>query len=308
MQSFKSILVDIDATASVHPALERAVRLARKCGARLTIIDVMTVPTYARRYLPTEVEEEMVGRRREQLANVARGLLGVPSESKLLIGRPATVIIQEILRSQHDLLMRSHARDVAVSGSKPFGAIDMELLRKCPCPVFLVRPGGEGRTPQILGTVNTNTDDAAEQALNTKIVELTLLMALLEEGSPILLQAWAPFAEGTVGLHVSADAFAAYVEDARRHTAGDLETFAASFGSRLADVQTILRRGEPEEVIPEFTVAQAIDLVVMGAVGRAGIAGMLIGNTAERVVRKLPCSVLAVKPDGFVCPVHLDAE
>jgi nucleotide-binding universal stress UspA family protein len=131
-------------------------------------------------------------------------------------------------------------------------------------------------------------------------------MAELEGGSPMLLQAWAPFAERMVRSHSSDDAFAAYVEDVRRRTAGDLRQLAQSFGDRLSAVQTIHRRGEPEEVIPEFVVAQGIDLLVMGTVARAGIAGVLIGNTAERVLRKLPCSVLAVKPAGFVSPVRLD--
>ena len=57
-----------------------------------------------------------------------------------------------------------------------------------------------------------------------------------------------------------------------------------------------------------FVVAEGIDLVVMGSVGRSGLSGMLIGNTAERILRKLPCSVLVVKPDGFVSPVRLDVN
>jgi nucleotide-binding universal stress UspA family protein len=109
-----------------------------------------------------------------------------------------------------------------------------------------------------------------------------------------------------VRSHASDDAFAAYVEDVRQRTAEDLRHLAQSFGGRLAGAQTVHRRGEPEAVIPEFVVAQGIDLVVMGTVARSGIAGLLIGNTAERVLSKLPCSVLAVKPDGFVCPVSLD--
>jgi nucleotide-binding universal stress UspA family protein len=68
MDPFKSILVDIDAAVPAHPALERAIRLARASGATVTITDVMTVPAYARRYLPADVEEEMVTRRRQQLA------------------------------------------------------------------------------------------------------------------------------------------------------------------------------------------------------------------------------------------------
>ena len=307
MEPFKSILVDIDAAVPAHPALERAVRLARAAGARLTITDVMTVPQYARRYLPADVEEEMVARRREQLARVARTITDVPTDSKLLVGRPGTVLVQEVLRSGHDLLVRSHARDMSVDGATPFGAVDMELLRKCPCPVMLVRPDNLEPRPQIAGAVNASTEEQAERDLNTKIVEMTLLMARLEEGLPTLLQAWTPFAERLVQHHSSDDVFARYVDDVRCRTAEDLKQLAASFGGRLSGIQAIHRRGEPEDVIPEFVVAQGIDLVVMGTVARTGIAGLVIGNTAERVLRKLSCSVLAVKPDGFVCPVDLDS-
>ena len=50
----------------------------------------------------------------------------------------------------------------------------------------------------------------------------------------------------------------------------------------------------------------APDLVVLGSVSRGGIAGLLIGNTAEKVLERVECSVLTVKPDGFKTPVTLD--
>ena len=309
MEALKSILVDVDATASAHPALDRAVRLARSLGATLTVADVVTVPPHARHYLPPALEEDMVRERRQQLARVANAVNDVRAEAKLLVGRPATVLIQEVLRSQHDLLMRSHARELAASGPKPFGAVDMELLRKCPCPVLLSRHGSPASQPQILAAVNASTEEADEQALNAKIVELALLMAShLEAGPPRLLQVWTPFAERTIRSHSGDDQFASYVEGERQRAAGDLTRLARSFEGRLAGTQSTLRRGEPEDVIPEFVVAEGVDLVVMGTVARAGIAGMLIGNTAEQVLRKLPCSVLTVKPDGFVSPVRLDAS
>ena len=293
MEALKSILVDVDATASAHPALDRAVRLARSLGATLTVADVVTVPPHARHYLPPALEEDMVRERRQQLARVANAVNDVRAEAKLLVGRPATVLIQEVLRSNHDLLMRSHARELAASGPKPFGAVDMELLRKCPCPVLLSRHGSPASHPQILAAVNASTEEAEEQALNAKIVELALLMAShLEADPPRLLQVWTPFAERTIRSHSGDDQFASYVEGARQRAASDLTRLARSFEGRLAETQSTLRRGEPEDVIPEFVVAEGIDLVVMGTVARAGIAGMLIGNTAERVLRKLPCSVL----------------
>ena len=177
MEPFKSILVDVDATATAHPALERAIRLAQSTGATLTIVDVMAVPPHASSYLPAALEEDIVRHQRQQLARIANGVTDVRAESKLLVGRPATALIQEILSSSHDLLIRSHARDLTSPGPKPFGAVDMELLRKCPCPVLLARHGKPAPGPQIVGAVDAITEDADEQALNAKIVELTLLMA-----------------------------------------------------------------------------------------------------------------------------------
>ena len=304
MESFKRILVDVDAAATAHPALERAVRLARSSGATLTITDVMTAPPHAR--LPAALEEEMVGDRRQQLARIASTVTDVRAESRLLVGPPATVLIQEVLRSNHDLLMRSHARDLTTPGPKPFGAVDMELLRKCPCPVLLVRHGSAAPHPRIVAAINASTEETEEQMLNARIVDLSLLMAThLDASAPLLLQAWAPAAERTIRSHAAADQFAGYVEEARQRATADLTRLAQSFEGRAAGLQPILRRGRPEDVIPEFVVAEGVDLMVMGTVARAGVAGLLIGNTAERVLRKLPCSVLTVKPDGFVSPVRL---
>ena len=46
-------------------------------------------------------------------------------------------------------------------------------------------------------------------------------------------------------------------------------------------------------------------LIIMGTVGRTGIPGFIMGNTAETILNRIDCSVLAIKPDGFVTPVRL---
>jgi nucleotide-binding universal stress UspA family protein len=43
----------------------------------------------------------------------------------------------------------------------------------------------------------------------------------------------------------------------------------------------------------------------MGTVARTGIEGLLIGNIAETILRRVDSSVLAVKPHGFETPVRL---
>jgi len=72
--------------------------------------------------------------------------------------------------------------------------------------------------------------------------------------------------------------------------------------------QVYLLKGEAGRLIPALAAANEIELIVMGTVSRTGIAGLLIGNTAEKVLRQVDCSVLTVKPEGFITPVKLDAQ
>jgi len=45
--------------------------------------------------------------------------------------------------------------------------------------------------------------------------------------------------------------------------------------------------------------------VVMGTVARTGVPGFIMGNTAETILNHINCSVLAIKPQGFVTPITL---
>ena len=68
-----------------------------------------------------------------------------------------------------------------------------------------------------------------------------------------------------------------------------------------------LVEGDPVEDIPKLVTELGIDLLVMGSVGRAGIAGFLIGNTAEEVFNQMDCSLLTLKPKGFVTPLKVES-
>ena len=62
---------------------------------------------------------------------------------------------------------------------------------------------------------------------------------------------------------------------------------------------------EPAVAITNLARSLEADLIVMGTVPGSGISGMLIGGAAKEVLRRVDCSVLAVKPDGFALPVTL---
>jgi nucleotide-binding universal stress UspA family protein len=256
--------------------------------------------------LPTHLEEQLVTSRRSQLTRIVSSVRDVSAEAKLLVGRPATELTREVMRAGHDLLMRSHSRDESGTAPKDFGAVDLELLRKCPSAVMIVRHGAVAQRPRIAGAVNAGTLDESEQSLNGAIARSALGLAELLGGVPMLVHAWSPFGERMIRAHADENAFAAYVEDARMQAAADIRKLTQSLGSQFAEVRVDQRRGKADEVILDFVPTEGIDILVMGTVGRGGVPGLIFGNTAERVLRKLRCSVLTLKPDNFVSPVRID--
>ena len=90
----------------------------------------------------------------------------------------------------------------------------------------------------------------------------------------------------------------AFLVGQREEARQDLERVLAPFRSHIAPAGVHLVKGDPRVVIADFATVHSIDLLVMGTVARSGVAGRIIGNTAEAVLNQLPCSMLVIKPDG----------
>jgi len=84
-----------------------------------------------------------------------------------------------------------------------------------------------------------------------------------------------------------------------------VDEFLLPFTKNLANVHVHLPEGPPEAVLPEIVESEHEDLLVMGTIARTGVAGLVIGNTAEKILSRINCSVLAIKPDDYVSPVTI---
>ncbi len=71
----------------------------------------------------------------------------------------------------------------------------------------------------------------------------------------------------------------------------------------LDESQTIVQQGLPEDVIPEAAKTLDAAMVILGTTGRTGLSAVFIGNTAEQVIDKINCDVLALKPAGYISPL-----
>ncbi|MEZ6097559.1 MAG: universal stress protein [Pirellulaceae bacterium] len=90
---------------------------------------------------------------------------------------------------------------------------------------------------------------------------------------------------------------AQFVKESRDAAVRHLDkTIDPQWASRYSVVRAV-REGNPYAEIVDYARENAIDLIVMTTFGRSGLAHMLIGSVAERVVRKAPCPVLVVHPE-----------
>ena len=96
-----------------------------------------------------------------------------------------------------------------------------------------------------------------------------------------------------------------FLADAEKDAARRMEQWIKNEQTELGlDVTQTVLRGAPFLEIVKFADEQNSDLIVIGTHGRTGLVHALIGSVAEKVVRKAPCPVLSVRPEGhqFIMP------
>jgi nucleotide-binding universal stress UspA family protein len=255
------------------------------------------------------IREQIVegeSQRLERWLEFVRGS-GVPADGKVLYGTPFLQIIREVLRNDHDLVMLT-AEGRGGLREKLLGSTAMHLMRKCPCPVWAVRSAQPERYGRILAAVDPTPSDEKQYAINTKIMDLATGLAQRDECELVVVHTWSFPAEDSLrsGYAVASSELEGWTEKARNRHKQRLAELLRGYPLQDLQSQVFLLKGEPGHLIPKLAAELEVGLIVMGTVSRTGVAGLLIGNTAERILRQVGCSVLTVKPDGFVTPVKLD--
>jgi nucleotide-binding universal stress UspA family protein len=308
MKQFRSILLVVPADGTdVGPALEQAAELATRNSAKLTLTS--TVETIPERRLKRtrrqglDLQATLLEDRTKQLEQIAGRYQSddLPIGVEVDVGVPFVEIIRRVLKSGHDLVITPEE-----SGLVGFGAMPKHLLRKCTCPVWVIRPG-PAQHLRVLAAIGPDEGDAGP--LNELIMDLATSLTALEEGELDIVHTWV--LEGESSLRSSPFVSIPSAEvDLMAEVACDEHAQALDALVGRHDLSSIkhtvhLIKGVPERIIPTLVSEKSTNLIVMGTVARSGIAGLVIGNTAERILDMVDCSVVAVKPEGFVSPVTI---
>jgi universal stress protein E len=303
MWSINRILVAVkDPTALSLPAVAKATQLARAFGADLELFHAIDTPVYV----------DMVGEadrasrtQREERAEELQRLERIASRLRLHTKNvtvaadwddPAyEAIIRRAEATGADLIVAEcHAGSHMASGLRRLS--DYELVRSSPVPVLLVRLPRPYHRPTILTAVDPSRAFAKPAELDADLLSLGTLFTKALRGKLHAVHVYVPTGAG----------------DLARATAAGLpvqETHAFDAKRRFnrllkgADIEPLRRHllgGNPRDCIPRLAQRLRSDIVVAGAVSRAGLQRLLIGNTSERLLNSLACDLLVVKPAEFL--------
>jgi universal stress protein E len=309
MNRFKNILFLADRDEGLSASLDRAVDIANTNHARLTVMDVTAeigIADYIKRVYSVDLNAQLREQRMQFLETLTQQYTekGVPVYTKVASGTPFIEVVRAVQRNAHDLVIKVAEHDSGLVSSL-FGSTDMHLMRKCPCPVWIDRAGDEPAYHRILAAVDPFDDESGN--LQRLILDLAASLADREHATLDVVHAWEMPGESMLAngrgriprseLDMLLDA----TETSHREA---LDALLSPYNLSTGSNNVHLLKGRPAQIVSGYAREHKSDLIVMGTLGRAGIAGLFIGNTAEDVLRETQTAVLAAKPDGFVSPVE----
>lgn len=314
MKRFENILVGVDLSCgdrfaaddlseSTQEAIHQALSLGSALKAKITFFTGVDLSPQTEELLQAD-SSNIWGNVDNDVLRVMEHIKqraderGVESEVSYAHGAGWEQITRKVVRDNHDLIIIG-AREHTAIGRALFGTTATKLLRYAPCPVWVTKAGlKEKEELDILVA-----DDLGEVGFRCLQLAIgggqyfptrTFVLHVIEEQSG----SW--FHPNINETELSEDHQKQKTEVERqleeRLTRLDYRTLQGG-------VQTFVEFGAPDKQILKMIEEHDIDVVIMGTKARTGIGGIFVGNTAERLLAQIPCSLLAIKPPDFVCHI-----
>ncbi|WP_158972684.1 universal stress protein [Paraglaciecola sp. L3A3] len=319
MKRFKNVLyVMNNHIDKPSPSLLRTVSLAKNNQADLTLLLVLpklSLPSSAIKIGVSkgEIEKFALAREQENLQQLISELdKEVNVKAEIKIGKRYLESIRVVLAEKFDMLVKEV--DKVSWLDRLITSDDMHLLRNCPCPVWLMKKDEKLNYKQVLAAVDFDSgeDESCNDELNNMIIDLGCAVSLAEFSTMHVVNAYNAPDAGFISLWVDEPdkVEKELYESEYRNSQYKMDKLLNGLKQTLGDesfnflsLRSHIVKGVAGEELPKIAQKIEADLVVMGTIARTGIAGLVIGNTAETILNQLNSSVLAIKPKGFVSPI-----
>ncbi|UGA56329.1 universal stress protein UspE [Vibrio sp. VB16] len=309
MSIYNKILVVANVNDEPQPALARAMQLARKSVSKSNITFFLSIYDFS--YEMTSMlsiderdamRKGVIEQRCTWMNEVAAPYIDDSVNFNVKVvwhNRPYEAIVGEVFGGDHDILIKA-TRKHDILESVIFTPTDWHLLRKAPCPVLLVKEHEWPENGNVIASVHVGSENPTHIELNDCMVEQLKNLCSRLDAQPYLVNSY-PVTPANITIELPEFDPTTYTDAVRGHHLKAMKALRQKHG--LDEQYTRVEQGLPEDVIPSVVQELKAGLVILGTTGRTGISAVFIGNTAEHVIDKINCDVLALKPNGFVSPL-----
>ncbi|EGU35716.1 universal stress protein UspE [Vibrio sp. N418] len=309
MSIYNNILVVANINSDDQPALARAMQLAAKSRSRSRITFFLSIYDFSydmTSMLSMDERDAMrrgvIHQREQWMRSVAEPYINEDIDFDVRVvwhNRPYEAIIAEVYAGSHDIVIKG-TRKHDVLESVIFTPTDWHLLRKCPAPVLLVKNADWPADASIIASVHVGSENDTHLGLNDLMVEQLTCLTERLGAKPYLINAY-PVTPANITIELPEFDPTTYTDAVRGHHLTAMKALRQKHGYN--DEQTIVEQGLPEDIIPQAAKELNAAMVIIGTTGRTGLSAVFIGNTAEHVIDKINCDVLALKPEGYISPL-----
>lgn len=309
--SFKRILivVDLDSDADVITAL------ARRLGANTTIafsvlgvVPDFPAPTFKNdkaSKTARDLAEKLVDALREKVDQIAAALPH-DTPNNIVSGRLVEEVSKAVVIHHADIVLKTSSVLPGERGPL-FGSIDKRLIRNCPAPVWVVRPDiGEAfdRIAVAVDRYDIHPDAKGHFDLSLQLLDHAVGLATAFGIDRVdVVHSWdavgadlARSARSGLTPQEAEEYMTEFEQDSAAWLAGFIEEANERLGNPAVKLVPRLVFGRPRHVLVNKVGELGADVLILGTIARSGALGLLIGNTAEDILDRVECSVLAVKP------------
>lgn len=302
----RTILVPLDRSAFGEYALPLALGIARRAPASVQLVHVCTPPSQAPGSESQQLDRERALAYLTDLATCLSPRWRVPISTAVLDGRAADQLYAHAIAIGADLVV------MTTHGYGPLsrmwmGSVADTLVRRLPMPVLLTRPHDQAL--DLLEEVHDQTFTHVlipldGSALAEEMLEPALALGVPFDAKYTLVQAITPPVLGYAPAALAVALDEQIMEQLRAAAREYLDRLAQRLRDQGRQVDTHILIGSPAAAILNYVYEHNVDLVAMATHGRSGVARMLLGSVADKIIRGAGVPVLLRRPAAELAEDH----